>query len=260
LEDDRVDLELRDRAFLITGGSDGLGLGLAHRLVKEGGRVAVCGRDQERLDRSQELLGSDALCFRADVTKSDELDAFIDATITRFGRLDGAVNNAGRTAGGPVADSDDDVWRQDYELKVIAALHVSRRVLSSLELTRGALINVLAIMARSPGANSTPTTASRSAGLALTKAMATEVGPLGVRVNAILIGLIASGQWERRAAEANMTLDDYYEKMAKGSKIPLGRVGRTEEFADLAAFLLSPRASYITGVGVSIDGGLSPVI
>jgi len=90
--------------------------------------------------------------------------------------------------------------------------------------------------------------------------MATEVGPLGVRVNAILIGLIASGQWERRAVEANTTLDEYYETMAKGSKIPLGRVGRTEEFADLGAFLLSPRASYITGVGISIDGGLSPVI
>jgi len=255
-----VDLELRDRAFLITGGSDGLGFGLAQKLVSEGARVAVCGRDQTRLDRSQELLGSDALCFRADVMKSDDLDAFIDAALSRFGRLDGAVNNAGRTAGAAVADSDDEVWRQDYELKVIAALHVSRRVLNSLELTSGALINVLAIMARSPGANSTPTTASRSAGLALTKAMATEVGPLGVRVNAILIGLIASGQWERRAVEANTTLDEYYETMAKGSKIPLGRVGRTEEFADLGAFLLSPRASYITGVGISIDGGLSPVI
>jgi NAD(P)-dependent dehydrogenase (short-subunit alcohol dehydrogenase family) len=205
-------------------------------------------------------LGSDALCFRADVTKTDELDAFIDATLSRFERLDGAVNNAGRTAGGPVADSDDDVWREDYELKVISALHVSRRVLSALELTSGALVNVLAIMARSPGANSTPTTASRSAGLALTKAMATEVGPRGVRVNAILIGLIASGQWQRRAAEANMAMAEYYENMAKSSKIPLGRVGRTEEFADLATFLLSPRASYITGVGVSIDGGLSPVI
>jgi NAD(P)-dependent dehydrogenase (short-subunit alcohol dehydrogenase family) len=255
-----MDLELRDRAVLITGGSDGLGLGLAQKLVSEGARVAVCGRNVERLEEAQKLLGSDALCFRADVTKTEELDAFIDAALSRFGRLDGAVNNAGRTAGSAVAESDDEMWRQDYELKVISALHVSRRVLSALEATGGAIINVLAIMARSPGANSTPTTASRSAGLALTKAMANEVGPRGVRVNAILIGLIASGQWVRRAREADMALDDFYASMAKGSKIPLGRVGRTEEFADLAAFLLSPRASYITGVGVSIDGGLSPVI
>jgi NAD(P)-dependent dehydrogenase (short-subunit alcohol dehydrogenase family) len=255
-----VDLELRERVVLITGGSDGLGLGLAQKLVSEGARVALCGRDATRLHQAQDLLGSDALCFRADVTNAAELDGFIDETFARFGRLDGVVNNAGQTAGSSVAESDDETWRGDYELKVIAALHVARRTLSALEATQGAVINVLAIMARTPGANSTPTTASRAAGLALTKAMANEVGPRGVRVNAILIGLIESGQWVRRAENANVPLEEYYAAMAKSSKIPLGRVGRTEEFADLATFLLSPRSSYITGVGISIDGGLSPVI
>ncbi|HVB51731.1 MAG TPA: SDR family oxidoreductase [Acidimicrobiales bacterium] len=255
-----MDLELSGRVVLITGGSDGLGLGLAQKLVSEGARVAVCGRDGDRLRRAQVLLGDDALCFRADVTKTAELDAFIDETLARYDRLDGVVNNAGQTAGSSIAESDDEMWRRDYELKVIAALHVSRRVLNALEDTKGALVNVLAIMARTPGANSTPTTASRAAGLALTKAMANEVGPRGVRVNAILIGLIESGQWVRRANIAKVSLDEFYATMVKSSKIPLGRVGRTEEFADLAAFLLSPRASYITGTGISIDGGLSPVI
>jgi len=255
-----VDLELSGRVVLITGGSDGLGFGIAQRLVSEGALVAVCGRDADRLQRAQELLGSEALCFQADVTKGEEIDAFIEEAIARFGQLDGVVNNAGQSAGSSIAESDDEMWRRDYELKVIAALHVSRRALSALEASKGALINVLAIMARSPGANSTPTTASRAAGLALTKAMANEVGPLGVRVNAILIGLIESGQWVRRADSANVSLDEFYVNMAKNSKIPLGRVGRAEEFADLATFLLSPRASYITGVGISIDGGLSPVI
>ena len=77
---------------------------------------------------------------------------------------------------------------------------------------------------------------------------------------AILIGLIESGQWVRAAKDANVELDEFYAKMAQGSNIPLGRIGRAEEFADLATFLLSPRASYLTGIGVSIDGGLSPVI
>ena len=129
-----------------------------------------------------------------------------------------------------------------------------------LEATAGAVLNVLAIMARSPGASSTPTAASRAAGLALTKALASEVAPRGIRVNAILIGLIESGQWVRRAEAAGVDLATFYERMAASSKIPLGRLGRAEEFADVAAFLLSPRASYVTGVGVSVDGGLSPVI
>jgi NAD(P)-dependent dehydrogenase (short-subunit alcohol dehydrogenase family) len=255
-----MDLELNGRAFLITGGSDGLGLALAQRLIGEGARVAVCGRDEERLAHAQHRLGDEAICYRADVTVAEELDGFIDATLERFGRLDGAVNNAGKSAAGPVADSKDDEWRSDYELKVVAALHVTRRVLDALAQNQGAILNVLAIMARTPGVNSTPTAASRAAGLALTKALASEVAPRGVRVNAILIGLIESGQWVRRAQAAGVSLEDFYATLVKNSNIPLGRVGTPEEFADLATYLLSPRASYITGVGVSLDGGLSPVI
>lgn len=255
-----MDLELRDRAFVITGGTDGLGLALARKLVDEGARVAICGRDEQRLARTQELLGSDALCVRADITDAAQLDAFIDEALRRYGRLDGAVNNAGRSAGTPVATSDDSAWLADYELKVIAAVHLARRVLDELEKTGGSIVNVLAIMARAPGANSTPTTASRAAGLAFTKALANEAGPRGVRVNAVLIGLIESGQWVRQAEAAGMDPPAFYEKMALAADIPLGRMGRADEFADLAAFLLSPRASYLTGVGISIDGGLSPVI
>jgi len=255
-----MDLELKDRAVLITGGTDGLGLALAQSLVAEGAHVAVCGRDAERLTRTQALLGENALCRQTDVTSGTELDAFIDAALTRFGRLDGVVNNAGRSAAGPVETSDDGLWRDDYELKVIAALHAARRAMPALEKSGGSIVNVLAVGARSPASGSGPTTASRAAGLALTKALAGEYGPKGIRVNAILIGLIESGQWVRRAAQANATLDEFYDTMVKGSKIPLGRMGRASEFADLAMFLLSPRAAYITGVGVSLDGGLSPVI
>ncbi len=255
-----MDLELRDKSFLITGGTDGLGLALAHRLIEEGARVAICGRDQRRLDEAGAALGANALCVRADVTIAEELNSFIDTTLERFGRLDGAVNNAGASSASSIADSTDDLWRSDYELKVISALHVSRRVLPSLEASRGAIVNVLATGARTPGANSGPTTASRAAGLAFTKALSNEAAPRNVRVNAILIGLIESGQWVRRAKDAHVDLATFYEQMAKNAKVPLGRLGRAEEFADLASYLLSPRASYVTGVGISLDGGLSPAI
>ena len=255
-----MDLELSGRAFLITGGSDGLGLSLAQRLVSEGANVAVCGRDVARVAAAQSTLGDGALCYRADVTVPADVDGFIDATLERFGRLDGVVNNAGKSDAAAIANSTDQQWRDDYELKVIAALHVSRRAIAPLSEAKGAVLNVLATRARTPGAGTTPTSASRLAGLALTKALAGEVAPQGVRVNAILIGLIESGQWVRRAAQAGVSLEEFYANMATSNQIPLGRVGRADEFADLATYLLSPRASYVTGVGISLDGGLSPVI
>lgn len=255
-----MDLELRDRSVLITGGTDGLGLALAARLVEEGATVSVCGRDEERLALANERLGSRALCYRADVTDPGQIDAFVDAALEKWGRLDGVVNNAGRVAGTSVANSTDELWREDFDLKVVAAAHLIRRTIPALATRQGAVVNVLAISARAPSASSTPTAASRAAGLALTKALAHEVGPLGVRANAILIGLIESGQWVRRARADGVALNTFYENLVSRTSIPLGRLGRADEFADLASFLLSPRASYVTGVGVALDGGLSPVI
>lgn len=254
-----MDLELSGRAVLVTGGTDGLGLALCVRLCEEGAQVATCGRDPDRLAAARALLTPTSIVEQVDVTDAAALDSFVDTTVAAFGRLDGVVSNAGVASAMPIAASSDDAWRNDYELKVLAAVRLARRAAPHLERHGGSFVTVLAISAKAPDAGTTPTSASRAAGLALTKALSKELAPRGVRANAILIGLIESGQWERRAAAASMSPDEFYATTAQRAGVPLGRFGRAEEFADLCTYLLSPRASYVTGTGINLDGGLSPV-
>ncbi len=255
-----MDLGLEGRAVLVTGGTDGLGLALCRRLVEEGASVATCGRDEGRVAEARRQLSDASLVEQVDVTDGPALERFVDEAAARFGRLDGVVSNAGRSSASVVAASSDADWRDDFELKVLPAVRLARRAAPHLGRDGGAIVNVLAISAKAPGAGTTPTAASRAAGLALTKALSRELAGQGIRVNAVLIGLIESGQWVRRAADLGMALEELYERMTTDAQIPLGRFGRAEEFADLCCFLLSPRASYVTGAGINLDGGLSPTV
>ncbi len=176
----------------------------------------------------------------------------------RWGRIDGIVHNAGRSSGGPLESIDDATWEGDLQLKLMGAVRLTRLALPHLRASRGAAVFTLAISAKAPGAYSPPSSVSRAAGMALMKSLSKELGVDGIRVNAILIGLIESGQWVRAAATRGVPLPTFYEEMAQGAAIPLGRVGRSEEFADLACFLLSARASYLSGTAINLDGGLSP--
>lgn len=258
-----MDLELAGKAVVITGATDGLGLALAHRLVAEGASVAVCGRDAARLDAAESALsgaGGDVLAVQADVTKAEDIGRLVDGAAERWGRIDGVVHNAGRHASGPLDSYDDAAWEDDLGLKLFGAVRLTRMALPHLRATRGSALFTLAMAAKAPSAASAPSSVSRAAGMALMKSLSKELGPDGIRVNAILIGLIESGQWVRGAAASGMELPAFYERMAEGAGIPLGRVGRAEEFGDVAAFLLSARASYVTGAAINLDGGLSPVV
>ena len=257
-----MDLHLNGKVVLITGGTDGLGASLADRLIEEGARVAVCGRDPSRLAATeQRLRDADALVMQADVTSLPDIEQFVGAAVGRWGRLDGLVNNAGRSAAGPIDQVSDEDWVADLDLKVLAAVRCTRLAVPHLVAAGGgAIVNVLNIGAKAAGAGSLPTTASRAAGLAITKAASKDLGGHGIRVNAVLIGWVASGQWRRRADAAGRSEDELYAQMAQRANIPLGRVGRSEEFADLAAYLLSDRSSYVTGSAINLDGGTSPAL
>ena len=251
-----MDLNLADKVILITGGTEGLGAGLAEFLVAEGARVTVCGRDAARLENMQARLGDSGLAVQADVTSAEDSSGLMDRTIRHWGRLDGLVNNAARSMAGPFEAFNEDDWRDDLELKLIAAVRLIRLALPHLRVSSAAaIVNVLNIGAKNPKANSLPTTATRAAGLAMTKALAAEFARDGIRLNAIMVGLIESGQWVRRADETGVTLEQFYASQAQG--IPLGRVGTPSDFAALASFLLSPRAAFITGSAVNLDGGAS---
>jgi NAD(P)-dependent dehydrogenase (short-subunit alcohol dehydrogenase family) len=257
-----MDLHLNGRVVLITGGTDGLGAALADRLIEEGARVAVCGRDPGRLAATEQRLrdaGGDALVVQADVTRPADLERFVAAAVDRWGRLDGLVNNAGRSSAGPVDQVSDEDWIADLNLKVLGAVRGTRLAVPHLIAAGGgAIVNVLAVSARTPGASSLPTAASRAAGLAITKAASKDLGRHGIRVNAVLIGIVASGQSRRRAAAAGQSEEELYRQI--GQNIPLGRIGRPGEFADLAAYLLSDRSSYVTGSAINLDGGTSPAL
>jgi NAD(P)-dependent dehydrogenase (short-subunit alcohol dehydrogenase family) len=258
-----MDLELTGKTVLITGGTDGLGLALATQLAAEGAAVAVCGRDEDRLRAAEATVktaGGDVLAQRADVTRASDLEAFVEAAMARWGRIDAIVHNAGRASGGSIETIDDGTWESDIQLKLMSAVRLTRLALPALRASHGAVLFTLAVSAKAPGGSSEPSSVTRAAGMALMKALSKELAPDGIRVNAVLIGLIESGQWVRIAEGSGMALGDFYERFAADAGVPLGRFGRAAEFADLGCFLLSSRASYLTGTAINLDGGLSPSV
>lgn len=259
-----MELQLTGRVVLVTGGSEGLGAAVCQRLVEEGARVALCARNPQRLEvtaASLRSLGGDVLAVPADVSRAEDVERFVAAAYERWGRVDALVNNAGSAAAKAFLSVTDAEWEEDLQLKLFAAMRTVRLVVPHMRAVGGgAIVNVLSIKAKEPGKNTTPSSVSRAAGMALTKVLSKELGPDNIRVNAVLVGMIESGQWARRAENAGKPPEVLYAERSREAGVPLGRIGRAEEFADVVAFLVSSRASYVTGTAINVDGGLSGAV
>ncbi|HKA38875.1 MAG TPA: SDR family oxidoreductase [Burkholderiales bacterium] len=254
-----MELGLKGRIAVVTGASDGIGRATALRFAREGADIAICARRQEPLDQAAAEIrkaGAQVLALSADMSKKADIDRFIKAVIERFGRIDILVNNAGTSARGKFLEIEDDAWSADLELKVFGAIRCTRLAVPYMKKQGGGrIINITISSAKQPGAESYPTSVSRAAGLALTKALSKEYAASNILVNTVCIGKIKSGQHVRRYTREGVSAEDYYRQTAKD--IPLGRVGEAEEVANVIAFLASDAASYVTGTSVNLDGGMS---
>ena len=256
---DALELGLSGKIAIVTGASEGLGRACAERFARSGARVAMCARRKDVLERAAGAIraatGADLLALPTDVARAAEVEAFVKATVDRFGGVDILVNNAGTSAAAGFEQVDDATWQADIDVKLMAAVRFCRLVIPHMKRRGGGrIVNVTTVGGKAPAPRSLPTSVTRAAGINLTKSLAHEYAADRILVNTICLGIVKSAQWERRLQGDPQA---FYRDVAKKRNIPLGRVGEAAEFADLVAFLAYERAGYITGTAINFDGGMS---
>lgn len=259
-----MDLGLTNKIALVTAASQGLGFAAARELAREGAKVMICGRNQERLDKAianlKDEFGPDApvAASAADVANPDEVKALVAATVSAFGGLDILITNAGGPPKGTFENTDLAAWQSGVALTLMSAVHLVKAALPHLRQSDAAsILTITSISVKQPINNLLLSNVIRPAVVGLTKALAQEYGPAGIRANSILPG------WTK-TERVDYLLDGLAK--AKGTSpaqeaekitaaTPLGRMADPQEFGKVAAFLVSPAASYVTGVMMQVDGG-----
>ena len=260
-----MEVRLDGKSAIVTGGSKGLGLAIAQEYARSGADVAILARDQGALNDAKALIQKDAkakvAAISCDVSKMAPIQVAYDQIMREFGKVDIYVNNAGQSTRGPSESLTDEMWQSDIDLKLFAQIRFCRLLFPQMKERKwGRIISVLNIGAKAPGADSAPTSVSRAAQMAFTKALSNEGAPHNVLVNSLHVGVIVSDQIRRRydRERPNVSFEQFVAQAGRG--VPMGRMGRAEEFANVATFLASDAASYVTGCAINVDGGRSPVV
>ena len=252
-----MDLELTDKAAIVTGSSRGLGLACARALVAEGCRVTICARGVEGLSAAAAELRAAAgdagrvLAVQADVSSAEAVATVIAKTVEAFGGLDILVNNVGLARGSTIVDTTDAEWQEAIDQTLLPAIRASRLAVPHLRRRGGgAIVMIASIWGRESGGRMTYN-AVKAAEISLAKAMAQQLARDNIRVNSVAPGSIrfAGGSWHRRQQEDPAGIAEFVSR-----ELPFGRFGRPEEVGAVVAFLVSPRASWISGASVPVDG------
>lgn len=264
-------VDMENKVTVVTGGSSGIGFAVANAVLSAGGKVAICGRSLDRLDQAFEQLcgrwdAKRILTHPCDVLEEQAVEELRDRVLDRFGRCDSLVCNAGQARASNFYDTTDGDWRDEFELKFFSILRPVRAFESLLEASgAGSIVCTSAMIARQPEPFLIATAATRAGQLNLLKSMSREFAPRNIRVNAVLIGLVDSGQWSRRYDSGvgpdgikipeGMEKKDWFFELAKSRNIPMERLGSPEEAANAILFLASSMSSYITGETLEVTGG-----
>ena len=256
-----MDLGLRDKVAIVTGSSRGIGRAIAVELAREGCRVCLCARGKEALEEAAaeaRALGARTIAVVADVTTDAGVQTVVDAALAAFERVDVLVNNVGGVTGGSFQETTVEDWQSAIDLNLMPAVRASRLLVPHMRARgSGAIINIASIYGREWGGAYVrrPTyIAAKAAEIGMTKAMALELAPLGIRVNSVAPGsiLFPGGGWERRQQADPDGIAAFMK-----ADFPLGRFGRAEEVGRVVAFLASDAASLVIGACVNVDGGQS---
>jgi 3-oxoacyl-[acyl-carrier protein] reductase len=255
-----MDLQLTDKIAIVTGSSRGLGLASARALVEEGARVALCARGAEPLARAagelRRIAGRDGavVTVEADVSTVGGAEAIVQRTLDAFGRIDILINNVGKAGGTDVVSTSDAVWQDALDQTLFPAIRMSRLVVPEMRRAGGgAILMIASIWGRESGGRMTYN-AVKAAEISLAKAMAQQLAKDNIRVNSLAPGsiLFEGGSWWKRQQEDPEGIAEFIRR-----DLPFGRLGSDTEVGQVAAFLVSPRASWIAGACITVDGGQS---